>query len=91
MVKEMTIVEARSRLTQLPEELGAGHDTSSITITRHGKPVMALMDFDLFETIRETLAIMGDPTLMKSLRASVREVAEGKTIPWDEAKKQLGI
>ncbi len=91
MVKEMTIVEARSRLTQLPEELGPDFDTSSITVTRHGKPVMAIMDFNLFETIMETLEVMGDPSLMKSLRASIREVAEGKTIPWDEAKKQLGL
>jgi hypothetical protein len=32
---------------------------------------------------------MGDEELMKSLRQSIKEAQEDKTIPWESAKKEL--
>jgi len=84
----MPIIEARNALTSLPEQLG---QDGAVTVTRRGKPVLAVMSWDLYESIVETLEILGDEELMAALRRGVQEVAEGKTSPWEEAKRDLGL
>jgi antitoxin YefM len=85
----ISITEARDLLTQLPEEL-AEHN-QAIAVTRRGEPVMALMPWELYATIEETLEVLADPELMDALRQSIREVAEGKLIPWEDARTRLGL
>ena len=85
----ISITEARKVLTQLPEEL-AEHNCA-IAVTRLGDPVMALMPWELYATIEETLEILADPELMKALRQSIQEVAEEQLIPWEEARSELGL
>ena len=89
MTKEMTIVEARTRLTQLSDELQGGRD-SAITVTRRGRPVMALMSYDLYDSIMETLEVMSDPELMAQLRQSIREAESGQLIAWEDIKTENG-
>ena len=86
--KEMTIVEARKRLTQLPEEFASG--TSAITITRRGKPVMSVMPFELYETLMETLEIASDPQLMAELRSGIEEARSGRTNSWESVNQKNG-
>lgn len=88
MNKELTIVEARNRLTQLPDELNKGQDT--ITVTRRGRPVMAMMSYDLFDSIIETLEIMSNPELMAELRQSILEAESGQLIPWEDIERENG-
>ena len=88
MTITMPIGEARSKLTSLPREL---HNEDTLTITSRGKPVLAVIPWELFESITETLEIMGDSDLMKLVRQGVKEVKEGKGIPWNEAKRKLGL
>ncbi|MDD4194882.1 MAG: hypothetical protein PHT96_00540 [Syntrophorhabdaceae bacterium] len=73
----------------LPEELKGRIEDNAIAVTRRGKPVLAIMTWELFEAIYETLEIMGNEGLMRSLRQSIKEVREGKTISWETAKKGL--
>ena len=61
-MEEISIAKARAMLSRLPELLSA--ESRAVALTRHGKPVMAMMSWDLFESITETMDIMGDPDLM---------------------------
>jgi len=88
MRKEMTIVEARTRLTQLPEELG---NDSSVTITRRGKPVLAVLPYELYDSIVETLEIMADSEQTELLRRSIHEADAGNTIAWETVKQELNV
>ncbi len=88
MTITMPIAEARSKFTQLPKEL---HNTDTLTVTSRGKPVLTVIPYELFESIVETLEIMGDETLMKLVRQGIKEYKRGKAIPWDEAKRHLGL
>jgi antitoxin YefM len=81
------IIKARDRLTSLPEELA--EEPGAIAVTRRGEPVLAILPWDLYESIMETLEILGDEDLMAALRQSIKEVSEGKTVPWDRAKQEL--
>jgi hypothetical protein len=46
--------------------------------------------WDRYESLVETLEIMGDENLMAALRKGIREIDEGKTIPWETVKAKLG-
>ena len=88
-MQSIPMMEARKKLTSLPEELEGQTEDTTIAVTRRGKPVLVIMTWDFFEALYETMEIMGDEKLMKSLRQSIEEVREGKTIPWEKAKKEL--
>jgi len=86
--KELNTVDARRKLTKLPEELGA--EPATVAVTRRGKPVLAIMTWEDYQAILETLEILSDDKAVGQLRRSIKEVKEGKTIPWEEAKTRLG-
>lgn len=85
--KELTTVDARRRLTKLPEELG--DNPATVAVTRRGRPVLAIMTWEDYQAILETLEILGDDEAVGQLRRSIKEVKEGKAIPWQEAKERL--
>ena len=84
MEETIPITEARKKLTSLPEELA--EKPRAISVTRKGKPVLAVLPWELYESLLETLEIMGDEGLMADLRQAVAEVSQGKTLPWEEAR-----
>ena len=86
--KELTTVNARRELTKLPEKLGA--NPATVAVTRRGKPVLAIMTWEDYQAILETLEILSDDEAVGQLRRSIKEVKEGKTISWEEAKTRLG-
>lgn len=90
MTRTMPIIEARKRLTTLPEQFEKDPNAGAVAVTRRGKPVLAIMPYELYESIVETLEIMGDEELMAALRQSIKEADAGKGIPWEQAKKELG-
>ncbi len=67
-----------------------GYSEWSIPLTRDGERVIVLMSWRLFQPLEETLEIMGDKELMESLRQSIREVADAKTIPFEDVVADLG-
>jgi antitoxin YefM len=89
MAKTLNITEARGKLTLLPDELARTHET--VSVTRHGKPVLAIMDWELYEAIVETLDILGDQEFMTELRQGLKEVQAGQYHDWKEIKEELGL
>jgi PHD/YefM family antitoxin component YafN of YafNO toxin-antitoxin module len=75
---EMNITQARDELTSLPEQLAV--EPGTIAVMRRGKPVLAVMPWDLYESIVETLEVMSDPELTADLR---------QAIDWERAKREL--
>ena len=91
MTRTLPMMEARKQLTSLPETLRHDGEIDVMEITRRGKPVLAVMPWELYDAIAETLEVLGDKELRAQLRQSIEEMEKGKTIPWDEAKRELGI
>ena len=89
MLQEIPITEARHELTSLPERLAKHPGT--VSLTRRGKPVLAVMPWEFYESLMETLEIMADKDLTARLRKSIKEARQGKGIPWEKAKKSLGL
>jgi prevent-host-death family protein len=88
MIRQIQISEARRRLNELHKEMGPDE---TISITSRGKQVFALMSWDFYESLNETMAILNDPVLMKSLKKAVNDIKSGRVTDWDTAKKELAI
>jgi prevent-host-death family protein len=78
MGQTMTISKAR-----------AAAEAGAVTITQQGKPVMALLSWDLYESLIETIEILDDKEMMAALRQGIKEAKAGKGISWEAAKKGL--
>ncbi len=91
MDRTLSIAQAREQLTRLPEQFAREDDLRAVTVTRHGKPVLAVLPWELYEAIVETLDIMADREQLAALRQGVRDLARGETVDWVEAKAELGL
>jgi len=89
MKHQMTISKARNDLAILPGQLKDSF--CPLKITEHGKPVMALMHWDFYESLKETMEVVSDNEAMKSLRKSIRDIKEGRTYSTKEVEKRLGL
>jgi prevent-host-death family protein len=85
----LTITEARKAFLDLPEQL-AKDPEHALSVTRHGEPVLAVLPWELYESLVETLDILDDPALMAVLRASLKDVEQGRLLSHEEAKRRLG-
>ena len=85
--EHLTMVDARRELTKLPEKLESRPAT--VAVTRRGKPVLAIMTWEDYEAILETLDILSNEEAVEQLRRSIQEAKAGNTIPWTEAKARL--
>lgn len=91
MPKTLSMVEARKQLTSLPEEFEREGNLDAVAVTRRGKPVLAVMPWELYETITETLEVMADKELTSVLKESIAEYGRGEAIPWEKAKEDLDL
>ena len=87
MARELPITEARAKLTQIANDLVGSQDT--VTVTNRGKPMMALIGYEMYESIMESLEIMSDPDLMAQLRKSLREARSEDVIGLDQVEREL--
>lgn len=88
---KMPIVEARNKLTSLPEQFEQQPENDVVMVTRRGQPVLAIMPWELYDSLMETLEIMSDEELMAQLRQSIKQAAAGETISWEMVKKELDL
>ena len=87
----LAIAEARKQLSKLADTLEKHPEIGAVKITRRGKPVLAVFSWGVYESVAETMEIMSDPEMMAAFRQSVKEMEEGKAIPLEQVKKELGL
>jgi PHD/YefM family antitoxin component YafN of YafNO toxin-antitoxin module len=62
----------------------------AVTITRRGRPVLAVIPWEFYESIVETLDMLSDPERVLALRESIEDLQRGRLASHAEAKKRLG-
>jgi antitoxin YefM len=70
--------EVKAHLSELADRVEIEHDR--ILVTRNGRLSFVLMSPDDLESLEETLEIVRDDDLMRSLRRSRDEAARGETL-----------
>ena len=88
MVKHMSISETRRKITSLQDELSY-EDT--ISVTNHGKEVFALLRWDTYESIAETLEILSDEESFAELKKGIQQMNNNEVIDFEEFKKSLNV
>lgn len=89
MKQTMTMSTAQASLNDLPKKLARPSKRAGVKVTQKGKPVLAILDWEYFESLLETLEILGDEEQMKAFREGIKEGEEGKEISWEDAKRDL--
>ena len=87
MPQLITITKAKQKLLELArrnEELG-----ESFVILKDGNPVSALVPFEEYEALLETLDILEtEPDILKKLKAAEKEIASGTYGVWKRNVKK---
>ena len=65
-MRTVPLAVAKAKLSRLVDDVGSADD--ALTITRHGVPAAVLLSPAEFESWQETLAIRGDPALVREIR-----------------------
>jgi prevent-host-death family protein len=87
---EMALMTARAKLTGLSRELARSPRTV-VRITHRGKPSMALMSAELYDTLVSTLDVMSDSASVEALRKSLADIESGRVHTLDEVAARLGL
>jgi len=82
-MKEVAVSEARENLAEIIEE--AQRSGAAVAVTRRGKRVAVLVDPHEYERLTSALEDALDRALLQMARD------EDDFIPWEEAKRDLGL
>lgn len=85
MAKVVPFTEARSRLSELLDDLEQRHE--HVLITRNGRPSAVLLSAEEFETLEETLEILQDQELLQALQRSEKDVKTGHLVSLKELRR----
>lgn len=85
MSQTYSLAEAREQLLQL-----AGHLQEPAVVTQDGKPVLAILNYEQYDALLETLEILSDPVATAQLQTSIAQAEAGETVSLDAALTQLG-
>ena len=91
MNRTISISEAGASLADISDKFAKAKKPRALKVMRNKKPVLAIMPWEFYEGLIETLEIMKDEKLMADIRESGKELSEGKTIPWKDVKRELGL
>lgn len=89
MARTVPFTEARNGLKQLFDDVERRHE--HVVITRNGRPSVVVLSSAEYETLQETLEILGDERTMEALRQSDEDVEAGRLYSVDEVKRDLGL
>jgi prevent-host-death family protein len=78
MSEAIPFSEAKAHLSELADRVEKEHER--ILVTRNGRPSFILVSADDLESLEESLDILRDPELVKSIRRSQREAAKGRRL-----------
>lgn len=87
-MQKIAITEARKKFMKLPDQ--AAKD-QILAVTRRNKEVMAVMSWELYEGLLETIEVLSDPEIIKHLRAAIDDVNAGRVHSLSEAYERLGL
>ncbi len=89
-MKDITLTEARNGLLRLAEEVRR-EPSHVVGVVKRGRKVMTLMSAELYEALVETLDVLGEEEALPRLRKALKEIEDGRGIPWKTARKRLGL
>ena len=86
-METVPITEAKARIAELADRVAREHD--HFTITRNGRADVMLISVAEYESMQETLDILGDSETVADLRQSKEDFASGDTYTAAQVRAEL--
>ncbi len=84
-----TLTEARKHF---PEIIDKSHRLfEEFVVSKKGVPTAVIVDYDLFEGMKETLNLVMDKKLYVRLKKAREQSRSGAGKPWASLRKEMGI
>ena len=83
----LPIADARAQLSKLVDEASTTH--ARIEITKNGRRAAVLMGADDYDAMRETIAVLSDPSLLIAHQEGVQALSEGDVLDSDQLAKAI--
>jgi len=80
-MEAISYTAARQNLAETMDKVIDGHDT--VIITRQKAGAVVMMSLEDFNSMRETMHLLGNPANARRLRQAVADVDAGKVTPID--------
>ncbi len=74
----ISVTKAKTMLLDMIRMLDDKDNT--VAITKNGVPKAVLMSMEQYETMLETITILGDQDMMKQIRCSQKEISKKKSL-----------
>ena len=84
----LNATKVRNNFFNLVEEVQK--NANPLTVTIHGEPKVVMMPADEFESLIETVEIMNDPDLVKSIAEAEEEIKRGEYVTLEEVLEEEG-
>jgi prevent-host-death family protein len=81
----LTSTEARNCFADLIKEA----EREVVQITQHNKPAVAVISWELYESLMETLEILSDPETLYSVQRGEQNYRVGQVSDWEQVKKRI--
>jgi len=81
--------EARKKLSDIMNRAAYKHEPT--VLTRHGKGIAAVVSMEDYELLQELVKQAEDEADLRSLRRGLKEFKEGKGIPLEKVREELGL
>ena len=88
--EETEIRDASPSLTEIAEALGENPE-SVVYAEIDGEPPLAVMAWDYYEALVDTLEILSDPEAREALRLASVRIATGERRPVEDVAAELGL
>jgi prevent-host-death family protein len=72
IMRALSVSEAKMKLSGLIDTVNATDE--EILITKNGRPAAVLVSPEEFESLKETVAVRSDPSLMKEIKKGLRDL-----------------
>jgi antitoxin YefM len=87
MSETITVTDAKARLSELVAAVAATQD--HIEITRNGEPAAVLVSHAEMAALRETIAILSDPSAVEDIRQAEQDILAGRTVNAEEIRESM--
>lgn len=95
LMQSISLAEAQEHLIHIADLFEdtqqADAKPEAVTVTRSGKPILAILPYEAYEALLETLEVLGDPELMAALHEGIEAADRGETVSLETVRRELGL
>ena len=85
----ITAEKARNSFSELISH--TAYSKERVVVTRNGKKMVAIIPVEELELLERVLDHIEDELDADDIKAALREFREGKTVPWEQIKRELNL